>query len=108
MATFSAAIVAVSIKSVGGGPLPVADLSTAVRLGDLTTSGSSQNVKDSGGVDDWVAPDDVIVMMTCDGEVDIAAAAAPTAAATAGWRLQAAIPTPMSVRKGHKLAVIDR
>ena len=85
--------------------MPVPNLSTALRLNNLTTTGSSAIVQYGGA--DWEAPKAGFIMVVCDGAVDIAAGSAPTAGATAGVHVPANTPREFSVLAGDKLAVIN-
>lgn len=86
-------------------PVPHVGRADEERLTDLTTSASSQVVQHDGG--DWTAPTDGFLALVCDGAVNIAAGASPTAAATAGFYLPASTWLTFAVAAGHKLAVID-
>lgn len=107
MATLRASFVAVAdaARADTGMTMPVADLSTAVRLTDRSTSNSSAIVQ-SGG-EDWVAPRAGIVRLVCEGAVHVAAGTAPTAAATAGIYIPADTVELVTVAAGHKIAVVD-
>lgn len=107
MATFTASFVRVclSARAEDTTIMPVADLSSAVRLTNLTTSGTSAVVQSGGG--DWEAPYNGILRVVCDGPVNIVAAVSPTAAATAGVYVPAGHVDHFTVNAGHKLAVID-
>lgn len=106
MATFKATFGKVSARADTGATVQIIDLATAVRLANLTTSGSSQIVQDIGG-GDWTAPEDGFVVMHCDGAVDVAAGTSPTAAATAGAPVLANVPAAYAVSGGDKIAVKD-
>lgn len=110
MATFRATFFTVTEDSrpavaMGGQPLPVADLSSAQRLTNLTTSGTSGLVQSGGS--DWTSPGQGVVEIYCTGGVNIAAGSAPTAAETAGSYVPALTLYYVTVAKGDKLAVID-
>lgn len=108
MATFKATFCVVNKSSrtaVSGETMPVPELSSATRLTDLTTSGSSQNVQESGA--DFEAPSAGFVRLFSDGAVNIAAGASPTASATAGMAVPANTVYDIALREGEKLAVIN-
>lgn len=110
MATFRASFMQVSEEArpdvqKSGDPLPVGHLSTAQRLTDLTTSGTSQEVQFGGS--DWTSPGNGMLVVFCDGAVHVAAATTPTAAATAGFYIAANTYHYLTVAKDHKLAVIN-
>ena len=86
--------------------MPVADLPTAMRLSNLSTSSISSVVQSVGG-GDWVAPGDGFLLLTCDGEMDVAAGEAPVAGASFGIPLAPGSQIWMSIRAGQKLAVVD-
>lgn len=105
MATLRASFMTVTQRAETGMTLPVANLSTAVRLTDRSTSGTSAIVQSASA--DWTAPSEGIVRLVCEGAVHVAAGAAPTAAATAGIYIPADTVELVTVAEGHKIAVID-
>ena len=107
MATFRVSFLTVeqSARSATGATMPVPSLGSAVRLTDLETSNQSQVMQREGA--DWVAPRNGFISVFCNGDVNIAANAEPTASATAGIFLPANTRMEVSVEKNDKLAVID-
>lgn len=105
MATLHASFMRVQNRSLTGGTMPTPDLSSAVRLTTLTTSAASQIVQLSGS--DFEAPGDGFMFVICDGAVNIASGATPTASNAAGVYLAANERGDFSVRAGDKVAVID-
>lgn len=90
-----------------GETMPALDLSSAVRLADLTTSGTSQRMQAVGG-GDWTAPDgNGFLWLVSDGNIEIAAGVNPTASATVGFPLTANVPVTLSIADGHKIAARD-
>ena len=85
--------------------VPVFDLTTADRLTDFTSSGTSGLIQSGGS--DFEAPSRGFLLIHSDGDVNIAAADAPTASATAGIFLQAGLTLTLPVMKGDKIAVVD-
>lgn len=109
MATFTATFYPLSAfddRAVTGSTMMILPLSAGVRLANLTTSATSQIVQLSGS--DWSPTENGVVAIFCDGAVNIAAAPAPTAAATAGQNIPANIGIyPVVIAAGEKLAVIN-
>jgi len=106
MATFSATFSTVSVPNDAGKVPEVMKGRDAVRIANLTTSGSSQNLQATGG-GDWAAPESGFVAITCDGAVNLHIAASPTAAATAGFALNSGERLFLGVVTGDKIAVIN-
>ena len=104
MASFSLTFSTVRARAGTGSTMPVLDLATASRAATLATSTSSQTVKAVGG-GDWTAPSNGFIRVVCDGDVDVAAGAAPVASATAGFRLPTGQVADFSISAGHKVAV---
>lgn len=110
MATFTASWVQIMPRAgtvvSSGQMMPLADLSSAVRLTNLTTSGTSGIVQSGGG--DWTVPTGGgVLMIACTGNVIVTAGLAPTASATTGVYVPAGAQFAFTVAPGHKVAVID-
>jgi hypothetical protein len=90
-----------------GDMLQACRLSSAVRIADLTTSGTSQLLQATGG-GNWSAPGNGMVSFVCDGAVNvIAGTGTPTAVATAGTYVGANERVFFTVRTGEKIAAIN-
>jgi hypothetical protein len=107
MATLRATFMTVESRALTGATLQAADLSGATRLADLTTSGASQVMQAVGG-GDFVAPAGGIVVFDVSADaVNVAAGAAPVAAATAGVYLRAGLSYAFTIDTGDKIAAIN-
>ena len=103
MATFRASFSVVLGRAATGATMPVIHLPTAVRLTDLTTSGASQIVQHDGA--DFAADKPGFVTLHCDGDVNVAAGAAPVAGADTGIFVPAGVTRDISINTGDKIAV---
>ncbi len=106
MATLRATFMTIEARAPTGATLPVCDLSGGVRLADLTTSGSSLILQAIGG-GDFVAPSAGVVLLSADGAVNVAAAAAPVASSSTGAYLFASTPYTFTVKRSDKIAAIN-
>jgi hypothetical protein len=106
MATLKASFHTLAARAPTGSTIQAVGLSGAVRLANLTTSGSSQILQAVGG-GDFVTPSAGVLLLTADGDLNVVAGSAPVAAATAGAFLTTAFPYTFTVDAGVKIAAID-